>query len=602
MDVAHKQTDKLIADLEKRIADEYKRAGLDIQAKLNKYLEQYTAQDEKQRNLLKAGKITRDEYQQWVKRHVAIGQRWQAVRDGIAEDYYNVNKIARSMVTGFQYEAYALNHNFATYQVEHDALVDTNYTLYDRQTVERIIRDEPDLFHAPGKKVAAEIARNKDLAWNKQHVNSAILQGILQGESIPDLAKRLRSVTGGNYHAAVRNARTAMTGAQNAGRVNGYKRAEGMGINLEQEWVATLDGRTRHEHRQLHGQRVKIGTPFKIDGYELDYPGDPKGEAFLVYNCRCTVIAQIRGHEIDRVEYSPKMGNMTFEQWLKEKEKQRHAPKQIDIEVNITGALGASLGNRLDEYKGVIKKAGESVAKLYNNFSDKLKTCRQKSGSGCYWSSTKTIEWDESKWGDKWSTISHEYGHFIDDVIPQTSYSSNEVDLLNDRCKGKFGVFQPFKKNASSSDEFLSAMRADRENNKGFLTDDAINERMGKDLRKSSASAGVQDAFDGFWGTQSSSGKTWLQWGHGEKYYNRKYQKQIVGFKLEKDLKEAYKELGFDASNQTKVKTITRDYETASELWANVTAAKTVGGEELDYMSRYFPNAVAAWDKIVGGL
>ena len=161
-----------------------------------------------------------------------------------------------------------------------------------------------------------------------------------------------------------------------------------------------------------------------------------------------------------------------------------------------------------------------------------------------------------------------------------------------------------FKKVASSSDEFLSAMRADRVANIGFIKDSVINDTMKKDLMKNSgSSSGVQDAFDGFWGTQNSKDKkTRLPWGHGDKYYNRKYNTYIVGNGLEKKLKDAYKTLGFDASNQAKVKTITRDYETASELWANITSAKTVGGEELKYMEKYFPNAVKAWDSIVGGV
>ena len=56
----------------------------------------------------------------------------------------------------------------------------------------------------------------------------------------------------------------------------------------------------------------------------------------------------------------------------------------------------------------------------------------------------------------------------------------------------------------------------------------------------------------------------------------------------------------FDASNQQKVKQITRDYETASELWANIQAAETIGGKELDFMKQYFPSAVGAWEDMVG--
>ena len=120
-------------------------------------------------------------------------------------------------------------------------------------------------------------------------------------------------------------------------------------------------------------------------------------------------------------------------------------------------------------------------------------------------------------------------------------------------------------------------------------------------MRSSAASAGVQDAFDGWWSTQDSKDRSFrLNWGHGDRYYNREYNRKIKDLGLEKDVKAAFQELGFDASSQAKVKRITRDYETASELWANITSAKTVGGSELEYMKKYCSNSVKAWETIMG--
>lgn len=308
-------TEKRLKELEKKIAAEYRQATKDVTKKLNDYLKKFYAEDAKLRQQVKDGTLSKQDYQDWVKRHVAMGERWRAVRDSLAEDYHNTNVIAQKIVFDYQKDVYALNRNFATYQVEHDAKVQIAYTLYDRDTVERILEDEPDLFHAPGKKRAAEIAANKDLRWNKRQVNSVILQGILQGMSIPELAGRLESVTERNHVAAVRNARTAITGAQNAGRVDGYKNAEEQGIDLMQEWMATLDGRTRHSHRMLHGERIKVGGVFSN---RCRYPGDPSGAPEEVYNCRCTLIAQIQGYETSRITSSPKMGGMSFSEWQKQ--------------------------------------------------------------------------------------------------------------------------------------------------------------------------------------------------------------------------------------------------------------------------------------------
>ena len=51
------------------------------------------------------------------------------------------------------------------------------------------------------------------------------------------------------------------------------------------------------------------------------FPGDPHGPAEEVYNCRCTLVSAIKGFEGDKVTYSPKLGNMSFEEWVGEHEK-----------------------------------------------------------------------------------------------------------------------------------------------------------------------------------------------------------------------------------------------------------------------------------------
>lgn len=318
-DPAHKETDRLLAEAEKRIAKEYKRANEEVGAKLQAYLQKFEDDDKKMRERLQKGEITAKDYANFRARKIAVGKRWEALRDTLAEDYHNANQIAMSTIRGHLPEVYAINHNFATYQVEHDALVDTNYTLYDRHTVERLMEQDRDLLPAarPGSKTARMLAENKDLRWNRSHIQSEMLQGILQGESIGQISKRLQRVTDMNESAARRNARTLTTGAENAGRVNAYHRAEDMGIEMMQEWQATLDSRTRHTHALMHGERVPVGEEFSNG---CKYPGDPSGEPAEIYNCRCTLIAQIKGFETDRVETSPKLEGQSFDDWLKEHE------------------------------------------------------------------------------------------------------------------------------------------------------------------------------------------------------------------------------------------------------------------------------------------
>lgn len=59
--------------------------------------------------------------------------------------------------------------------------------------------------------------------------------------------------------------------------------------DLEQTWMATIDGKTRKSHWAADGQRVPLGAKFQIGRYELDKPGDPSGPDSETKNCRCRV-------------------------------------------------------------------------------------------------------------------------------------------------------------------------------------------------------------------------------------------------------------------------------------------------------------------------
>jgi hypothetical protein len=78
-------------------------------------------------------------------------------------------------------DVYALNMNYGTYNIEHDGGIDTGFTLYNHDTAEYLLGDERELMPPPSARKAAEIKANKDMQWNKQHIQSAVLQGILQG-------------------------------------------------------------------------------------------------------------------------------------------------------------------------------------------------------------------------------------------------------------------------------------------------------------------------------------------------------------------------------------------------------------------------------------
>ena len=86
-----------------------------------------------------------------------------------------------------------------------------------------------------------------------------------------------------------------------------------MGISLKQEWVAALDNRTRHSHRQLDGEKAEVGGTFSNG---CRFPGDPQGRYAEICNCRCTLVAAVEGFETDDAKRASKLPKgLTYEEW-----------------------------------------------------------------------------------------------------------------------------------------------------------------------------------------------------------------------------------------------------------------------------------------------
>lgn len=335
MDAGYNETEELLRELEKEIRIEYRKAAAEMQQKLIDYQQRFKTKNKIKLKELREGKITAKEYADWYKGQVLIGQRWIDMRDQLATDMTHSNQIAMSIVEGYLPDVYAINHNYATFLVERDSMIDTSYTLYSRETVERLLRDNPKLLPKPSVRVT------KDMLYNRQIITSAVLQSVLQGEDIYDMAARLRPEVADKATAkyfgvhtaeqlehkldvaAMRTARTMITSAQNGGRIDAFRRAEGMGIELLKVWLATPDSRVRDSHARLDGEERKTDDEFSNG---CRYPGDPNGAPEEVYNCRCTLITQIKGtRKIDLSDLSQRHSglardyvsgeNMTYQDW-----------------------------------------------------------------------------------------------------------------------------------------------------------------------------------------------------------------------------------------------------------------------------------------------
>lgn len=312
IDAGREEVDKILKDMERRVHVHYEQAAREMKIKADKYLAEFLKEDERRAKLVNAGKMPFEEYKQWRISHIATGRRWYELAYSLATDMTNTNMIAASIINGYMPEVFAVGYNYSLYQGEITGGFETSFTLHDRDTVMRLISEQPDLLPIEAKLKAAA-----DLQWNVEKIASVMTQSILQGEAIAEIAERMaRTVGGMNENVAIRNARTATTSAENGGRYNGYRRLKAAGVNLTVEWCATLDGRTRHTHRLLDGQRRNVDEPFEVDGQKILYAGDPYAPQGLIWNCRCTMLCFVKGFEESlMLKAQTHPDNMSYAEW-----------------------------------------------------------------------------------------------------------------------------------------------------------------------------------------------------------------------------------------------------------------------------------------------
>ena len=425
MDRGQRDTERIVKRIKSRIDKEYRLAIGEIEDGLKGYFKRFEKKDETWRKWVTSGERTKDEWAKWRVGQMAAGKRWDDQKSAIAQRLVTANSRAKQIIYQYAPEVYAENFNFATYQVEKDAKITTAFTLYSKESVERLVKDDPDILPAMGRKTAQNIAEGKAIRWNRQHVQSVMIQGIMQGDSIPKLATRLATKVGdSDRKAAIRNARTLMTGTQNAGRVAAYKRAQDIGVDLEQMWIATLDGRTRHSHRWLDGEIRPVGEQFSNG---LEYPADPHGDASEVYNCRCSLRGVVKGLEAKARQYrdTSAIDGMSYDEWRNAKatSKDIEAPDKVARSAK-QGYLASYRNNGIiqdNKTSGAISGALNPYGKEAQNHAD------------IYYESVRHMSTDYAK-------IAENTGFAEQDVLNIKNYVFNEE---HDLGNGKLERFYP---------------------------------------------------------------------------------------------------------------------------------------------------------------
>jgi uncharacterized membrane protein len=139
----------------------------------------------------------------------------------------------------------------------------------------------------------------------RARIVSEVAKGQQDGLGVDAIAKAINKRVPSISRA--RGALISRTETHNAANYAMHETAKSTGLELEKEWVATEDARTRrfaddaeYNHLAMHGQKRAMDEPFNmpwIGGPDLliMYPGEAGKPGAATINCRCAVVHRVKG-------------------------------------------------------------------------------------------------------------------------------------------------------------------------------------------------------------------------------------------------------------------------------------------------------------------
>ena len=180
-------------------------------------------------------------------------------------------------------------------------------------TIEKILAQAgAEALTSVGVDVVFDVANPLVAEWIEQKALSAVtsiqhtshealkrmlVEGVESGASPQDISKNIGKLFDGfRDYRSDRIARTETISAHNKGGLEGWRQSD---VVEGKEWL-TAPGAENPRHElisDLDGQRVALDEPFNVDGYLMQFPGDPNGPAEHIIHCRCTLEAVLKEGE-----------------------------------------------------------------------------------------------------------------------------------------------------------------------------------------------------------------------------------------------------------------------------------------------------------------
>lgn len=292
----------------------------DVKSKLKAYLDEY------------------EDLPYWKQQQTG---RLKQLTDEIVEKLQEVYPQTKTVIEDFKQEQFETGYYGGYYTVEESQQADLPIAFLPDNVIRSAVRRP-----VASKTLSERLYKARNRLANRSQ--GAITSGILQGHGYAEIASVISSNSEANYRQALRIARTEGGRMRTQARQKSYEEMEKVGCELQKQWLAALDRKTRKSHGHLDGQRVKIDEFFVSDGYKAIGPRC-FGVAGMDINCRCTTITIVDGINPDYRrdnETGEKISFRTYDQWKKDIDERRFLMSDDDDYMKAKNMKSHQLGSK----------------------------------------------------------------------------------------------------------------------------------------------------------------------------------------------------------------------------------------------------------------
>lgn len=224
-------------------------------------------------------------YKNALKKFIYNSDEFKELVEKTAKKFSDVNRKAADAVNGNAASVYTHFFNKEGKEISKE-IKDYPFTEAEESEVKGVYKNT--------------INKNKDVRWNKKNILSNVLIGILVAQKVGDISDRISIVNERNRKSSLKNSLAVYGSNESLGKYTSLERADYYGVNVQKEWIATLDNRTRDTHVRYDGMVIGLDEEFAS---HLKYPQDPDAKAncpWEYYNCRCTLGKVVMGYKSDQ--------------------------------------------------------------------------------------------------------------------------------------------------------------------------------------------------------------------------------------------------------------------------------------------------------------